>query len=278
MTAPRRATRSPRSGRPTAITKLTDTPSYHNWLFYSDPGVGKTVLCGTAPRSLFLTVEAEGTQSAATAGSDAEQWVINSYKEFEEAHDYFKRGSGCRDFDWVHVDSGSELDDRVCNYLTEQGNRKNARRSIHKMALEDYQIRDSMMLDIIDSFNRMPINTTVTAHVMRFGTETENGEAATLLLPLLGSTNTGKLATKVCGKVTLVGHLEVEATKTDSGKERTFRRLYTEATPGVFAKNRVGLGPYVDNPTIPKLLSLIEEARATTRRSARTTRRTTRRA
>lgn len=276
MTAPRRARRSP--GRPTAITKLTDSPSYHNWLFYSDPGVGKTVLCGTAPRSLFLTVEAEGTQSAATAGSDADQWIINSYKEFEEARDYFVRGSGCRDFGWVHLDSASELDDKVCNFLTEQGSKRNSRRSIHKMALEDYQIRDSMMLDIVDVFNRLPINTTYTAHVMRFGTENEDGEAATLLLPLVGSTNTGKLATKVCGKVTLVGHLEVEATKTNTGKTRTFRRLYTESTPGVFAKNRVGLGPYVDHPTIPKLLDLVDEARGTTRRSTGTARRTTRRA
>jgi len=272
VTRPVRRARS--TGRPKAITKLADSPSYHNWLFYSDPGIGKTVLCGTAPRSLFLTVEAEGTQSAATAGSDAEQWVLNSYRDFEEAQDYFVNGSGCQDYDWVHVDSASELDDKVCSHLTEVGHKKNAKRSIHKMALEDYQIRDSMMASIVDTFNRLPINVTYTAHTMRLDRVNDEGEEVELLLPLLGSTKTGKLATKVCGKVSLVGYLDVETIKTGD-KAKTIRRLYTESMPGVFAKNRIGLGEYVDNPTIPKLLSLYEEARGTTRRPDRVARRTT---
>jgi ATP/maltotriose-dependent transcriptional regulator MalT len=52
--------------RPTAITSLKETPSEgkRNWLIYAPSGIGKTVLAGTAPNNLFLTVEAAGTESA----------------------------------------------------------------------------------------------------------------------------------------------------------------------------------------------------------------------
>lgn len=250
------------TGRPTAITSLTDSVMFHNWLFHSDAGIGKTVLAGTAPNLLFLTIEAEGTQSAAYAGSKASQWVLHDAKDFAEAEDYFVNGSGCQDFDWVSIDSASELEDKVIQEILLEGKKKNPRRSLDKMALEDYQIRDQRMMRIVDTFDRLPINVIYTAHTMDLEGQDDQGNETMTAMPMLGSQNNGKLSRKVCGKVTLVGHLEVVRTEKEGDKKApTVRRLYTEAVPGIFAKNRVGLGEYVDNPTVPLLLQLAEEAR-----------------
>lgn len=276
MTAPRRS----RSGRPKAITALADSPHYHKWLIHSDSGVGKTQLAGTAPDALFLTIEAQGTESARVAGSTAHQWVINNAADLKEARDYLRHGSGCDDYAWVNVDSLGESEDKLVEEILAEGRRKNPNRSLDKMALEDYQIRDTRVARFVDELNRLPINVIYTAHTMRFETEDEEGDDMTLLMPMVGSANNAKLSQKVCGKVTMVGHLAVvRSAKEEARKGRIFRRLYTEAHPGIFAKNRSGLGPYVDDPTVPKLLALAEEARGartTTARSTRAARRTRR--
>lgn len=275
----RRTRRS--TGRPTAITSLTDSVMYHNWLFHSDAGIGKTVLTGTAPDLLFLTIEAEGTQSAAYAGSKASQWVLHDAHDFAEAEDYFVNGSGCQDFNWVGIDSSSELEDKVIQEILVEGKKKNPRRSLDKMALEDYQIRDQRMMRIVDTFNRLPINVIYTAHTMDLESQDAEGNDLLTAMPMLGSQNNGKLSRKVCGKVTLVGHLDVVRTEKEDGKKatgKTVRRLYTEAVPGIFAKNRVGLGEYVDDPTVPLLLHLAEEARQNANVGATTRTRRSRRA
>lgn len=276
MTGRTRRSSRQSTGRPTAITKLTDSVMFHNWLIHSDAGVGKTVFTGTAPNLLFLTIEAEGTQSAAYAGSQADQWVLHNAADFAEAEDYFVNGSGCQDYNWVSIDSASELEDKVIQEILQEGKKKNPRRSLDKMALEDYQIRDQRMMRIVDTFNRLPINVIYTAHTMDLEGQDDEGNETLTAMPMLGSQNNGKLSRKVCGKVTLVGHLDVVRTEKEGTKKApTVRRLYTEAVPGIFAKNRVGLGEYVDNPTVPLLLELAEEAknnRAGTSTTARTRR------
>lgn len=270
----RRRASSP-TGRPAAITSLSDAPMFHNWLIHAEPGVGKTVLAGTAPKMLFLTIEAEGTQSAAHAGSTGEQWPINTANDFSEAEDYFVNGSGCDDYEWVAIDSASELEDKVVDEILAEGNSKNPKRSTEKMAIDDYQTRDIRLMRIIDRFNRLPINVIYTTHTMPFEVQDADGNDVTTLIPLLGSMKNGKLAHKVSGKVSMVGHLTVVRYKSAEGTTATKRRLYTEAQPGIMAKNRCGLGEFVDRPTIPKLVELADATRSAA--SPRAARRTTRR-
>lgn len=272
-----RRTRRP-AARPTAITKLSDAPHWHKWLIHADSGTGKTVFAGTAPNALFWTIEAQGTESAAVAGSSADQWVLNDADDLDDAVDYMVNGSGCTDYQWLLLDSLSEAEDKIVDEILREGNQKNPKRTLDKMALEDYGVRDMRMLQLVDKLNRLPINVLYTTHTMHFETADEDGNDLTILQPLIGSTNNGKLSAKVCGKVTMVGHLAVRTAKTKEGVARDYRRLYTTKSPGIFAKNRSGLGKYVDNPTIPGLLDLVAASRTTptestrprrTRRSAR---------
>ena len=259
----RRTTATP--ARPTAITSLTERQHYKNWLVYGDSGAGKTVLAGTADRGLFLTFDAEGTESAKAFGSTAQEWVMNDWADFVTAYAYFADGSGCQDFDWVNIDTVSEAED-LCwrDHLKSQHERKPSTRSLFKAALDDYPYVWNKMKAMIDSWNRLPINVLYLAHVLPLSQYDEEREEDYLeLMPLLGSLKNGVLSRKVSAKVSMVGYLDTRKRKEEETTIE-YRRLYVSKRRGMIAKNRYGWGPWIDDPTLPALVIAADSALAGT--------------
>lgn len=216
--------------RPAAITKLSETDSAgkRNWLIYGKSGDGKTVLAGTAPRNLFLTVEAAGTESAKAMGSDADELVIDTKKALDEAYDYFKRGSGCQDYDWTTLDSLSEIEEVFWRHV--QGDSTTQK-------IQDYGTVNTMIKREVERWNRLPINVLYTAQTMTLDVEDEDGDESTLLLPSMGTKN-GVLSQRICAKTTLNGLLVVRTRKNDEGDREEQRRLYLRGNTSFVAKDR----------------------------------------
>lgn len=257
--------------RPTAITKLQNRKSYFNWLVFGDSGAGKTVLGGTAPNALFLTFESEGTESAKVMGSDADEQIIETRAEMLEMYDYFDLGTGCDDYEWVLIDSSSELEECYWrDHLKLMKEKKPTTRSLYKQALDDYPQVWNQVKAEVNKWNRLPINVLYTAQVLPLEQYDDEGDEYTLLLPLLGSLKNGVLARKVCGMVSLVGYLDAKKRKVD-GEVEEWRRLYVSKRRGLMAKNRYGWGPYIDDPTIPALAVAAESAMAASDEPVRTT-------
>lgn len=249
--------------RPTATTKLGDSPSYKNWMVVGDTGVGKTVLASTAPKAYFWTFEVQGTESAKVFGNtDADELVINNRETYLEALEYMEIGTGCDDYEWLVVDSSSEMEECFWkSHLKAQKERKPSTRSLYKPALDDYPIVWNQVKAAIDDMNKLPINVLYTAQIMPLETVDEDGEVQMELLPALGSAKNGILARKICGKVSMVGYLEPK-TKRVEDETLEWRRLYVSRRGGMHAKNRYGWGPYVDDPTIPALVTAANTALA----------------
>lgn len=258
--------------RPTAIRNLQDVTGTvakgrKNWLIYGDSGAGKTVLAGTAPKSLFLTVEAAGTESAAALGSTSDELVIESWEQFQDVYDWLKAG-GHKDYEWVIPDSISELEELCFPAVMEEQHRKNKSRSLEVPGMDSYQIVYIRIKRMIDAFNRLPINVLYVAQAMRLVTEDEDGDESTLLLPLVGSQKNGTVAQKVCGKATLVGYLDV---RPGEKKGDETRRLWTAKTTRMFAKDRHDtFGRYVDAPNIADMVEAVGARAASTERAKKT--------
>lgn len=235
--------------RPRAIKSLQDTPSKggRNWLVYADSGAGKTVLSATAPRSLMLMCEAAGAESARMFGSNPDIWVMDSWKDFQEAYRYFDEGTGCEDYDWVVPDSLSELEE-FCWMNVLKANSRPANRA----AIQDYPEVWSKMKEAVDKWNRLPVNVLYTAQAFRLAATDDDDDATTLLLPLVGSTKRGDTAQKICGKVSLVGYLDVREREIEGSKEEEYeeyRRLWISKTTRMFAKSRHHKGVrFLDEP------------------------------
>lgn len=243
--------------RPTAITSVQDTPSAgkRNWLLYAPSGVGKTVVAGTAPKGLFLTVEAAGTESAKAMGSDADEWVCDTWTELQRAYEFLKNG-GYSDYEWVMLDSLSEMQEICWADHLEEAKAANSSRSIYQAAIQDYGIVDNKIKRLVDAFNRMPVNILYTAQQMNLGAEDEDGDDITYRLPLIGRTKGGApLSNLICGKMTLVGLLGVIK---DAEEYET--RLVTAAGATWMAKDRHDtFGTHVDRPNIAEMAEAVDK-------------------
>ena len=248
--------------RPKAITSLKDASNAgkRNWLIYADSGTGKTVLGGTAPNALFLTVEAGGTESAKTMGSTADEWVVDTWEELMEAYTWLK-SEGAENYEWVVLDSLSEMEEACWRAHLKDAKAANSSRNIYQPAIQDYQIVGNKMKAMVDAFNRLNVNILYTAQAMRIDVEDEeNDDTTTLLLPLLGSTKNGVLSQKVCGMVTLVGRLTVSRRENEQGEVEELRRLHLNGTKRFVAKDRHNLSRrgVIKNPNIAQMVSRLD--------------------
>lgn len=247
------------SSRPTAITRLSEAPTEgkKNWLIYGGSGDGKTVLAGTAPKSLFITTEAAGTESAKAFGSTADEWVCDTWEDVQAAHRWLREG-GASEYDWVNVDSLSEMEELCWKDQLETAQKSNSSRSIYQAAIQDYAIVDNKVKALVDAFNRLPINVLYTAQIMNLEMTDSDGDEYIKRLPLIGRTKGGApLSNKICGKVTLVGLLTVR--KDESDPDESFRRLYLEAGDQWVAKDRHDtFGRFLDRPDIGEMVEAVE--------------------
>lgn len=267
-----------RGARPTAITSVQERKKFKNWMVCGDTGVGKTTLASALPNNLFVTFEAEGTESAAVAGSNAEEIVVRTREEYMEVQDYFEFGTGCDDYAWVTLDSVSEMEECFWrSQLLAMKIKKPSTRHLYKPALDDYPWVWNQTKAAIDSFNRLPINVLYTAQVMPlelYNDDTE--EEYTQLVPMIGSQKNGILARKVAGMVSLLGYYDIVRTQEDDDDEaeiKEIHRLYLSKRKDILAKNRYGWSGYSDEPDINRMIAAADKALTGTTKARRTTRR-----
>lgn len=264
----RQAAAAPRRGaRPTAITSVQERTKFKNWLIYGDTGVGKTTFASHLPRNMFVSFEVEGTESAAVAGSNADEFICRTREDFLEISDYFEFGTGCDDYSWVTVDSVSEMEECFWrSQLRAMKEKKPTTRHLYKPALDDYPWVWNQTKAAIDSFNAMPINVLYTAQMMpleMYDDDTE--EEYNQLVPMIGSQKNGILARKVAGMVSLVGFYDIvrsQESDDDDSDIQEFRRLYMTKRRDHLAKNRYGWPAYADDPQLPKMVAAADKALA----------------
>lgn len=256
--------------RPTAITKLSETPrtGLKNWLIYAESGVGKTVFAGTAPNALFLTVEAAGTESAKEFGSQADEWVVDDWSTFEEAIKWLASG-GAKLYEWILIDSLSEVEDSLWRFYLGDQALKSDRRNEFQAELQDYNIIWNRLKKKVDQINRLPVNILYTALPMQVDTvDPITDEDITMLMPALGSAKKGaKLSNKISAMMTLTGYLVVRTPSKEKGEEEDkktepFRRLMVAGNRRYIAKTRHhSLGRFVDRPDIAKMIETINRGK-----------------
>lgn len=257
--------------RPQAITSLQDTTAsrFRNICVYGESDTGKTVLAGTAPNMLFLSTEAEGTESAREMGSTADALHIPDYGTFVDYVDWVVRGDAHKEYQWIALDTVDELEE-LC-WLDQLVSDDLKRASKYQPNKGDYPVVWRKVKEQLMALARAPINVMFIAHVMRLDVETEDGEdTVTLAMPQMGSTKRGDLSKYFCSQMGIVGYYR-KVIEEGGGIQR---QLLTQSGPRWIAKDRsTKLGAGMTDPTMPKLLAKLDGTPATAPTATRRTRR-----
>lgn len=244
---------------PDAIVDLEDYDESVNMLIIAESGWGKTVLAGTAdqrkdggPKALFLATET-GTISAKRKGSTASLWPIKTWADLQSAFNYLARGGGCEEYQWVLLDSITEMQKLSMDAALRKAVQENSSRDPDVPAIQDYMKNQQQTLNFLRRFNELPINCLYTALPYRL----EDEEGKPYFLPALDGKQ-GGIAQQAMGYMHVVGHGVKRMVKLSDDKTKGVRRVFFQSTGPYKAKDRYGvLGRWMDDITIPMIMDKI---------------------
>jgi len=244
------------------IESLQDSVIFVNMLVYADSGTGKTVFAGSDDRVLFVAPEDSGTLSAKRHGSKADKWPVKSWNDLLEAYEYLYdeiEKNGKLPYDWVVIDSLTEMQYMAMQHILKQVVEENASRDPDVPAIQDWQRYYIIFEKMIRAFNDLGVNMLYTA----LARKVEDAEGEDFYTPDIQ----GKdylLSQKVASLMTSYGHMKIDLKPQmvdgeETGKKLRVRRIYWEDTGASRGKDRTRtLTPYTDNLTLKAIRSKIE--------------------
>jgi len=237
-------------------------------IVYSPPGHGKTTLLGTAagdPRlSPMLLIEFEGgTRSIRSKVKkisidqlgkekpkvDVIHTVeIRTWGDFDLVYDFLLTAD--HPYRSIGLDSLSEM-----NYLNMQtvlldAGIQDKNRDLDVPEQRDYLRSASQMRRLVRYFRDLPMHVFMTSGA-------QQGQDPRTKTSMMMMSLTGKLVFEIPGLFDVVGYLAM----VDQEDGATERWLFTQPTGRFDAKDRTEggkLGEYIVNPTLPKILDLVE--------------------
>jgi hypothetical protein len=258
------------------IIRLEESSESIAGLVYGDSNVGKTMLAGTCPGKCFWLVCEPGFKTAARArkamgerqGSYARR--VSDTATALAAVDWLNHKQRYRQLDWIVLDGVSTMQDRFrLAYAAEAFFTKGSRAHRNLPDKPDYFNTQNFLKSWIPMFVDMPgVNLLITAHAYRTD-NTASGDP--LVFPGIQGKD-GETANAISGLMDFTGYFVAKRMKTRNGGSKIIRRLWfdqpTEQWGGEDTRYVVGdkldcLGKYIDFPTMPKILSLINGEEAT---------------
>lgn len=222
---------------PPEVIELQSEDEYVNLLIYGDSGVGKTVLAGSDDDVLFIAPEDNGTLSAKRFGSTARKWKIHGWDDIVAAYNWLYSLDPIP-FNWVVLDSLTEMQDMCMRKILEEGIELNPSRDPDTPQLQDWIPYQNRFMRLVKAFNSLDVNVLYTA--LQMEEETEDGEI--VVLPMMQGKGT-QYAKKVASTVTSFGRISVQRKRV--GKDEDGAAIYEEyrviqwkASRTVMAKDR----------------------------------------
>lgn len=244
------------------IISLEDEDDYVNLLVYGHSGVGKTVFAGSADNVLFLAPEDDGTLSAKRMGSKAKKWPIKQWPDLQTAYNWLY-DTPDHGFDWVIIDSATEMQQMLLRWILETANKENASRDLDIPAIQDHQKWQNMFKRFVKGFNALPVNVLWLA----LARNEEDHEHEDFLCPDIQGKGY-QLSQQFASYMTSYGYMEVVDKKFKNPKagqegepdvvKRRVRQITWEDTGTIRGKDRTGrLAPVTMNKSLQDITNLI---------------------
>jgi len=229
------------------------------------PGAGKTTLIGGGPRTLILHPPTDHTDPIEQP-SDTDELVLGDHGAMLEAFQWLQQG-GSEDYDWVWLDNISLMEDHGMDDVFQHAIDLKPQRAEHGPDKGEYGVNRQRLMkwlrDMVGLSQAGRFNFGVTAHPMEVWDPVQEQD---VYVPMVGSPSKGNLSVKLCGYMNVVAYLRV----IERADKPTRRVLMTEAS-GFYGKDQITKGQLNEmaNPTMPKIISALNEARPKGRNNKR---------
>lgn len=233
------------------------------FLFYGRNKKGKTWLGNSMGNTLILDPEI-GTEELP---DDAQIWAINRWEDIGEVTKFLR--SGQHNFDAVCVDGLTRISNMALRYVMSQQEERDLDRIPGMVQQKDYGKAGELMKGLFFNFHSLPMTVIYTAQERQeipgeFDSEDEDSEQADArFVPDLpkGVRSAVNAIVNVIGRVYTV---KIESTK-NPGEFFTQRRLWigTSEAFDTGYRSKHKLPDMVKNPTVPKLVNLINTGKVT---------------
>lgn len=253
------------------IFKLTEGSESKNFLIYGDSNVGKTVLSGTCPANSFWLVCEPGYKSAARFRAKHGQPPHKGGRRISDTAtalavvDWLYEKRRCERLDWLIVDGASTMQDRFrLGYTAEAFDINPASRQHRNLPdRPDYFNTQNFLKSWIPMLVDMPCNLLITAHAYRTD-QTEDGEL--LVFPGFQG-KVSETANAISGLMDVTGYMQKRRVRTGDTTAVRRRLWFEQPEPQGQREDPVRyvvgdkfgvLPPYMDAPSMPKILKYID--------------------
>lgn len=233
--------------RPKAIQPVKRVEFFMNMLVHGEPGVGKSVLAGSAPKALILAHNLDETSSAAEFGSSAQVWHVPTHHEMEEAYQYI-RHEGVNEFEWICWDNGTLWQEQSLDRVMEDLVTEKPHRNRWVPDMHEYLVVQNQLSTYVRQFQALPIHFLMVCHTMR----TEDDDGRIQYVPMIQG-GQGQLSQKIAGYMNVVAYMSAV-----QKKEGETRKIYVNKRSRYLAKSRwKGLQGEMSDPTITKVMDAV---------------------
>ena len=228
-------------------------------LVYSRNKKGKTRFCLTAGKGKVLIVDPErGTDRFLKADPDV--WHLESWEETDDIYKYLR--SGDHSYEWVAFDGLTRISNMALRFVTRRAEEADLNRKPGQVTQRDYGNANELMKGLFYNFHTLPIGVLYTAQERQIDageSEDEDEDVEISNIQYVPDLPKGSRAA-VNSIVDVIGRIYTVKVPGEEGSNVVKRRLWL--APSVSydtgARSEYKLPDYLENPTVPRLVRLIE--------------------
>lgn len=232
-------------------------------LVYSRNKKGKTRFSLTAGRGKILIVDPEhGTDRFLKAKPHV--WHLQSWEELDDVYKFLR--SGDHSYEWVGFDGTTRIANMALRFVTRRAEEADLNRKPGNVTQRDYGNAGELFKQMLYSFHSLPLGVIYTAQERQIDGgegEDEDDEVEVSNIQYVPDLPKGSRAA-LNSIVDVIGRLYVVRVPGEDGNNVVKRRLWL--APSVAydtgARSEYKLPDYLENPTVPRLVSLIEGKKA----------------
>lgn len=229
-----------------------------NILVYGRYKKGKTRFCLTAGRGKILIVDPEhGTDRFIKANPNV--WHLESWEETDDLYKFLR--SGDHTFEYVAIDGLSRIANMALRYVTRRAEEADLNRRPGQTTQRDYGNAGELMKGLFYNLHALDMGVIYTAQERTIdgADEEEDEDLQVANIQYVPDLPKGSRAA-VNSIVDVIGRLYTVKVPGKSGEDEVKRRLWL--APSVSydtgARSEYKLPDYLENPTVPRLVGLIE--------------------